>query len=186
MMVNFAIRTLMIPGFCFIGGFLGTVAIRTQPAEPPSFYEESPIARWLRLDESRARAVNELDPAFPKELAALRQNLDESRLALASLFEKANASNEELHRQIEATIEAHNRLERRVADHLIKVRQHLTPAQQAQLFNLVAESVRHCRQRRWADCPGCCGRCEQGGSIEDCPGMEPVGGQRHRRGHGHE
>jgi hypothetical protein len=178
MMINLAIRTLMIPALCFVGGFLGTVIVRTQPAKPPSSHEQSPIARWLRLDEPQARAVNELDPEFPEELAVLRQSLEKGRLELASLFEETSATDDALRRQVEATIEAHNRLERRIAEHLIKVRQHLTPAQQTQLFNLVAEGVRHCRQRRWVDCPGCCGRCEKGGSIGSCPVLETGGGQR--------
>lgn len=132
---------------CFGGGFLGTVATRSQPTTAPAQTKSSPVARWLGLGQEEAKTLEDYDPQFAEDLETLRKQLDNARSALAAEFENEDATDEEIRGLVEVTIEAHNRLERRVAGYLIEVRRHLTPCQQKRLFGLAAKQVRKCCRR---------------------------------------
>lgn len=129
----------------FAGGFAGAFATRSQSSAE---HRQKPLAHWLGLDPASAEAIREGDPDFEADLARLRGAYEEARLRLARLFDKADTSDNELRTQIEAVIRTHNAVERRVAEHLLIVREHLTPAQQKRLFELCAEQVRAGRQHR--------------------------------------
>jgi hypothetical protein len=133
----------------FAGGFAGTFAARSVPGPGERQAERRPLVRWLGLDEDTARVVHELDPDFGIELHALRQAHDDERAKLAELFENPEVTDAELRTRIEAVIAAGNAVDRRVAEHLLLVRDHLTPGQQRKLFDLCADHVRQHRRRGW-------------------------------------
>jgi hypothetical protein len=152
--------------FCvvvFAGVVTVTVWMREKSAvlraEPP----EVTLSRWLALDDPAAQAIRTLDPGFSDELKGLRNVLDIARADLAALFERTDVSPDLLRQQAESVIAAHNAVERRVLDYILRVRDHLTPAQQKRLFELCAESVRTCRQRQW-------GRGHQRGALDSGSG----------------
>lgn len=171
MIAKASIGIVAVAGLCFGGSFLGTVATRSQSAptvEPPL---PSPVVSRLNLDPEQAKDVEARDPQFAEDFRTLRHALEDARSALAATFEDANAADERIREQVEAVIAAHNRLERRVAEYLIAVRDHLTPRQQKKLFGLCAERVRECG-RRW--------RCGRGAGARP----DEIGKPRERRGRG--
>lgn len=164
---------------CFAGSFAGTVATRSQPATRPASGPCSTMIRELELDPEQAKTVAAHDPQFADDLRTLRNKLEEARAALAAVFEDESTTDEEIRRQVEAAIDAHNQLERRVAEYLIAVRQHLTPCQQRRLLRLCAKQVRQCG-RRWRGGWGTGDTPEQTGPPCERPGR----GRGHRRGAG--
>ncbi len=156
-------KALYLMGSCvavFAASLAGTIVARSQPAteEKPRF--ESPLARWLELDQKTAEEIEDLNPRFAKERKSLQAELADARSVLATLLEDENVTNERIRGQIEDCIAKHNALERRVAHYLLTVRDHLTPAQQKRLFRLCAEGVRKGRGHGWGRGGGGGGRCE--------------------------
>lgn len=121
--------------------FVATLAARLPrpPATDP--VDTLPISS---RDWQRATAC---DPGFPREARELSATLDRERAALADLLEDAASQDDQIRGQIERVIAAHNALERRVAEHVLKVRGQLTPEQQKQLMGLVSDTVRQAGPR---------------------------------------
>lgn len=162
-------RILLWTVVLFFCGLAGTVVTRSQIAGQPSPKTQSLLAEWLHLDAESAEAINAYDPGFTKDLARLRGELAEARNDLIAMFENVNTRDEELRKQIESVIEAHNQLERRVSNYLVGVRSHLTSAQQQRLFSLCADNMRYCwRWQKWRS---------DGGA--NSPHSEPCGAGQH-------
>jgi Spy/CpxP family protein refolding chaperone len=167
----------MLAAVLFAGSFVGTAVTRSQTAASRPVPTRGPLPRWLGLGAEEAAAIEAVDPQFSEDLLKLRGEVDDARAALITLFETPDVTDDELRAQIDAVINAHNRVERRVADYLVSVRRYLTPAQQRKLFNLCADEVQQCR-RRWqrGHCPT---REASGGAA-----MRPGRGQRQGQGKG--
>ena len=148
MITRASVGIILVAGLCFGGSFLGTVAVRSKGVTTPEPTGQSPIAERLNLDAEQAKLIEDHDSNFVTDLNTLRTNLEAARSRLAAAFEDENIPDDEILRRVEAAIEAHNQLERRVAEYLISVRDHLTPQQQRQLYRLCAEQVRE-RGKRW-------------------------------------
>ncbi|MHC4444878.1 MAG: Spy/CpxP family protein refolding chaperone [Planctomycetota bacterium] len=183
-MISNKISLMIISTMVFAGSFAGTVATRSGTTKPAPSKDLSPLSRWLALDGDQAAKIEALDPNFAEEIGQLRDHLSDARKNLIALFENSQTTDQQLRDQIEQVIEAHNRVERRVTDHLIVVRPQLTPAQQQRLFSLCAENVRYCwRQQRWRQGRGCQGdETSNGGDHGFGQGKGP--GRGHGRGHG--
>ncbi|MEK6799679.1 MAG: periplasmic heavy metal sensor [Planctomycetota bacterium] len=176
-------RLFLVCVVVFAGGVIVTVLTRVESTTVRAETPEATLSRWLALDEPAAQVIRELDPGFSDELTGLRTVLDNARTDLAALFERPDVSPDLLRQQAETVIAAHNAVERRVLDYILRVRDHLTPAQQKRLFELCAESVRTCKQRQW-------GRGHQRGALDavqdhEAKGRGPCdqcGRGRHREG----
>jgi len=176
-------RILLLAVLLFAGSFAATMVTRSQTTEPAPPAPGTTLTQWLHLDDEQAAEVDTHDPEFADDVRKLRETLADQRSRLITLFENVETPDEDLRQQIEAVIEAHNQVERRVAGYLITVRHHLTPAQQQRLFSLCADNVRYCwREQRWRSgqgaghggggCPNCtCGR-QQGTGQPDCAAPE--------------
>lgn len=169
---------LVLCAAVFAASFWGTLAARSQTSSEGEPYVASPLARWLELDKSTDEEIERHDPQFAEERAALQQELAEARSTLAKLLESDGVTDEQIRQQVETCIAVHNRLERRVADYLLAVRDHLTPAQQKKLFRLCAEGVRKGRGRGW-------GRGAGRGGGERCECCGRGGGRGRGRAHDH-
>jgi Spy/CpxP family protein refolding chaperone len=172
----------VVAALCFGGSFIGTVATRSR-ATPPAVEPQPlpPLARQIGLDAEQARVLDAKDPQFAADLQALRDELEKARSELAAAFDDPNTTDDEIRRRIEAVIEAHNRVERRVGEYLITVRDQLTPEQQKRLFGLCAEKVRE-RGKRWRH-----GRAhgrESGIENDNTSEHAPGAGQGHGEGQG--
>ncbi len=151
MIAKTTIGIVLVAALCFGGSLVGTVAMRSQgPAGNDVVL--SPIADRLGLNPEQAESIKEQDPVFAEELGLLQGELHDARSQLAATFEKEDAGDDEIRQRVEAVIEAHNRVERRVAEYLITVRGHLTAQQQKQLYGLCAAKVRECSRKCCRDC----------------------------------
>ena len=148
MITKASLGIAVVAALCFGGSFLGTVATRSQTTTAPASAPCSPLARRLGLNPEQVKVLEARDAQFAEDLWTLREKLEEARLMLATVFEKESATGDEIRAQVEAAIEAHNQLERRVAEYVITMRDHLTPEQQKRLYGLCAKEVRECG-RRW-------------------------------------
>ena len=147
MITKASISIAVVAALCFGGSFLGTVATRSQGTTTSAPAPASPLVQRLNLDAEQVQVLEAHDPQFAEDLQTLREKLERARSMLADVFEREDATDDDIRQRVEAAIEAHNQLERRVAEYLIAVRDHLTPKQQRQLYNLCAEKVRECGQR---------------------------------------
>ena len=173
-------KALYLLGSCvavFAASLTGTIVARSQPSSEEKPWRGSPLTRWLDLDEDTAKEIEGLDPRFAEERKSLQAELAGARSALASLLEEENVTNERIRGQIEDCITKHNVLERRVAQYLLTVRDHLTPAQQKKLFRLCAEGVRKGRGHGWGRGGG------RGGGQCECCGRGGGRGRGHGGGH---
>ncbi|MCK4660576.1 MAG: periplasmic heavy metal sensor [Phycisphaerae bacterium] len=148
MITKASVAIAVLAGLCFGGSFLGTVATRSQTTTAPAHPVCSPLTRRLGLDAEQAKLIQAHDPQFAGDMRVFREKLEEARSMLAVAFENESATDDEIRTCVEVVIEAHNQLERRVAEYLIAVRDHLTPEQRKQLCGLCARKVRECG-RRW-------------------------------------
>lgn len=121
-----------------------------------------PMSHLLELSTEQERIVNEADPSFPSDAANLAAKLDAEQEKLAGLLENPDSAREETMVQVETMMVAHNDLERRVAEHVLEVREHLTPDQRKKLMGLMAERVR-VTQNRMQRCRWGWGRGGEGG-----------------------
>ena len=177
MLTKTGLSILVLAALIFAGSFVGVVALNKPQEGITARAVCSPLVIWLDLTDEQIAEINTLDGSFADDLNDARTKLNEARSALAMLFEQAETTDEQLCEGVEAVIAAHNALERRVAEHLILVRKHLTPTQQGRLFALLAEEVRQCCKRAGFACvksskPQCqpapdCSRCPNAGPI--CP-----------------
>ncbi len=158
---------------CVGGSFVMTYAWQAPPVRRGADAEPSQpdqiLGRWLRLMPEQARQIAGVDPTFAEESARLQERLEAEREKLADLFEQADATDEAIMEQVEVVIEIHDRLERRVARHLLALRPHLNEQQRSKLFRRCARGIRESGHRGW--------RHGRGGG----PGG---GGGRGRGGHG--
>jgi len=147
-----------------VGAFIATVySGDSHPAGP-----RCPVGEWLRLPTDQCKTLCGADPGFRDEAADLADRLHEERQALASLLEDPATPGEQILDQVERVITAHAALERRVAQHLLAIRSHLTPAQQQRLLQFCAEAVRRGGCRQSCSTGGCAdaqGGCSQDGSA---------------------
>lgn len=119
----------------------------TDQNEPPDAADA--LGRWLQLPAPQREALRRVAPLFSEDRRRLEVALAEQRERLARLFEQADAGDEQILAQVERVIEAHNALERRVAEFLLAVRPHLTAEQAHRLFERCASGVRESGGWRW-------------------------------------
>ena len=94
------------------------------------------LAHRLRLNEEQARVLGEKDPGFEADSLRLRDVLLAERAKLLSAFEYPQSSNEGLLQQLDRLISATSEIERRIAEHVLVLRPHLTVEQQKWLIGL--------------------------------------------------
>lgn len=112
-----------------------------------------PMAHLLELSDEQERAVTDADPSFLDDATELAATLDSEQEKLAALLDNPDSGREETLAQVETMMSAHNSLERRVAGHILAVREHLPPEQRKKLMGLMAGKVRTTQTRmrrcRW-------------------------------------
>ena len=130
--------------------FATAACLVTIGAGPPSQSPKDPhLSGFLGLTDDQIKAIDRADPDFDQQAADLIKRRSEARDELAKLLEDAGATDVQLLKAVEATIEAHNALERRVARHILLVREHLEPQQRSRLMGLCAEGIRAGQQHRY-------------------------------------
>ncbi len=163
---------------CAAASYWVTLAWQQPPAAAaPTAPAGRPIRLldWLQLTPAQRAAVHDLETDFKRDRAALEAELEAARLRLATAFESETTTDAELLAQVEAVLAAHQAVERRVAQYLVSLRPHLTPAQRTRLLGHFATGVRAAHGFRWRhgapdglDASG--GRSAGGPPVERGPG----------------
>ena len=94
------------------------------------------LAQRLNLTDEQIQITRQQDPNFESDLIQLRNTLLTERTKLLQVFEDAQADNVQLLEQIDSMISAHSQIERRIARHLLVLRQQLNTEQQKWLIGL--------------------------------------------------
>ena len=136
--------------------FVVTVAARAKPARPAAEGQWDALMEWLHVPAAQRSQILEHDPQFAQDLRSLRQELATRRGELAKALEDAGAADLEIRQRSEAVSTANVALERRVTDHLLAIRHHLSSDQQKTLFGLCAEGVREGCGWRWRSGQSAC------------------------------
>jgi hypothetical protein len=118
----------------------GRNAAAAAPATQPA--ASNPVVAWLGGSVNEQARIAGHDPTFDEDLRRLRGELESKRAALAELLENRDSTDAAVRDQVEAVIAANASLQRRVMEHVLALRDHLTPAQQQRLMNLCAASIR--------------------------------------------
>lgn len=100
------------------------------------------LAGRLRLTQEQRAWIEQQDPNFEAECTMLRDRLYEAHASLVAGLESAQATEQELTAKVDALIEAHNRLEKRVAEHIVLLRPQLSQRQRDQLRELCRGGAR--------------------------------------------
>ncbi len=100
------------------------------------------MARWLGLSDRQRDAIIEQDPTYWQDMIAQSELLTQEREKLARVLEDPGATDRQITDQVEQLIVVGNQIERRVVEHILAVRKHLTPEQQKKLFDLCALGIR--------------------------------------------
>jgi hypothetical protein len=90
----------------------------------------------LKLSDEQIEQIKRLDPSFEADTARFGFALKEEQKRLVSMFENPRIDDNELLEQIKRLILVHNKIERRVAKHVLLLRPHLTVEQQGWLVGL--------------------------------------------------
>ncbi len=165
--------TLVVLGLA--GGFLAAFAWQ-EPGSArrgPGPGDPLPtLGLWLNLTPEQLARCAEVSPGFARERAELETALARERDRLAELFEDRDAADDAILLQVERVIDAHDRLERRVAGYLVALRPLLTDDQRVLLFERCAQGVREASGWRWR-------HGQRGGGP---PGRGPQAGGRRGQG----
>ncbi len=135
---------LSLTAVAFLGGLVGSLSARSERTEPAPEVKRPRhlLGKCLRLDPERQARIEALDPKFSDDLDALREDLGNHRRELAALLDATESTDDEIRACVEQSIETHNRLERRVLEHLLLVRSELTPDEQKRLFHFISDRIR--------------------------------------------
>ena len=150
-------RLLLAGLFVAVGtaGFFVTRAVRggspaaTAPTTASAADGTGALMDWLAVPSTQRATILADDPRFDEDLDRLRAELTARRSEFAAVLEQTDASDEQIRQRSEAVLAASAALERRVVDHLLRVRDHLTLEQRRKLFGLCAEGIRQGQGWRW-------------------------------------
>ena len=144
------------------GSFVATQAWQTPAPKQPAADEPAgsskpcgemeccrSLASWLGMSPEQTKEIRNIDATFPEDSTKLERALFDERQKLADLFDSPDATAEAIQQQVERVITANNALERRVADHLLALRPHLTAEQRAKLYRRCAQGIREAGGCRW-------------------------------------
>lgn len=121
---------------CAIGAGAAFLAGAKKPSESTTTKIQNPVAEILQLTGDQTRDIQNADPKFNEESRKLAEELQTERHKLLELLQSDNTAATEINAQLEKTLAADAALERRVVNHLLVMRQHLTEPQSRQLMNL--------------------------------------------------
>lgn len=105
-----------------------------------------PCRAWmserLDLNEEQYSRILQVDPDYEQDAAAFSAGYRAERQQLGQLLMDAESSDSRITEQVEAVLEANSRLVTRIVDHILIVRDSLTPEQQQQFTELCNRIIR--------------------------------------------
>jgi hypothetical protein len=94
------------------------------------------LAHRLQLTQEQSTWIQQQDPNFDEQCVLLRDRLYEVHAALVASFENTQMTEQELATKVDALIEAHDALEKKVAQHIMLLRSELSQEQRDLLSGL--------------------------------------------------
>jgi hypothetical protein len=126
---------------CAGASFLATVWSAPPAASAPAPAQATAFLRWLNVTADQQHEIQLDDPAFERDVSILRAAVQSDRAALAALLTDTDARENEVLPQIDRLAEADHKLQRRIGEYLLRVRDHLTQEQRLQLVDLCAATL---------------------------------------------
>lgn len=136
---RFIIRSLVLVAVAGVS-FGVTTAARQQ-----SNNSVESVPEQLSLPREQWEAIQSHDATFGADLATLRGEARARRQDLCAALESSDISDGDIRAKAASLRDAENRVQERVLDHLLAIRQHLTPDQQRRLLNMCAQGMRQGR-----------------------------------------
>jgi Spy/CpxP family protein refolding chaperone len=137
--------TWILLGLCIVVGlsaFLVTVKAGTASSVPATGNAvPAPLSQWLALSPTQQQDLAKDDPNYDADWAALRNNVWAERQSLATMLQAADAKEADVLAQVDRVSASENALQRRVTQHILRLRAGLTPEQQQNLMGLCANAV---------------------------------------------
>jgi Spy/CpxP family protein refolding chaperone len=100
------------------------------------------MRNWLGFSGKQDEAILQSDPHFDTDAAGLSLAFVQSRQNLARLLDIPSSRDDEIMAQVEKVIGANHDLIKRVVEHILAVRSHLSPEQSQQLMRLCGDIIR--------------------------------------------
>ncbi|HVT80194.1 MAG TPA: periplasmic heavy metal sensor [Phycisphaerae bacterium] len=100
------------------------------------------LSRWLDLTPAQQAQITTDDPSYEADVLVLRQKVASVRETLAGMLTENTSTDAVVMSQVDAVSAAENALQRRITQHILTMRQRLTPQQQANLMGLCAGAMR--------------------------------------------
>jgi len=94
------------------------------------------FARRMNFDTGQNQLINQLDPEFEQQSFEMSSSLRDFYHQLALLLEDPNTSEDAVWEHLDNLFELRNQLDRRIAQHVLLIRPHLTPEQLNILISL--------------------------------------------------
>ncbi|MCY2929326.1 MAG: hypothetical protein NTV86_07485 [Planctomycetota bacterium] len=142
------VRILTTAGAIVAGGVVFAIAAGVTPLSvgpqnaPTRPAKETSASR--PADDARARrwlGSTEADPEYRAQVRQLTEDLRRQRRELARLIEQVDVSDSLVKEQSEKVLAAQNALERRVVDHMLKIRGTLGPDRRAVLARMLGRQL---------------------------------------------
>jgi len=100
------------------------------------------LAARLRLTQEQSTWIERQDPEFEAQCVVLRERLYEAHANLLAGLDNTQSTDRELTAKVDALIDAHNALEKRVAQYVVLLRPQLSQEQRERLGELCRGGVR--------------------------------------------
>jgi len=94
------------------------------------------FAQHLAMDEQQLASIEQIDPGFAQESAVLSQRVKQQYSQLAACLKDSQSTDQQIRGQLEPLFESRVQLEERTVEHVLRIRDILTPEQQLMLVGL--------------------------------------------------
>lgn len=104
--------------------------------------DEMHLRRFLNLDDEQVQKVRAADPEFRPDMVATFKSMHEARNRLVEVLQNEDSTDEQILTRLDEVLALNARMERRIVDHLLRIRPHLDPDQSRRLMRLCAMHIR--------------------------------------------
>lgn len=95
----------------------------------------------LDLTSEQGKKINLLDENFSKELVALRSEITLERMSLCELMHQSTWDKEKIEKKMKAICALQGKQQKRMIEHLARIKAVLTPGQQKELTGLICQEL---------------------------------------------
>ena len=104
--------------------------------------DDNHLRRFLNLDDQQAEKVRTADPEFRDDMMSIFQSMRQARSQFIEVLQNEEATDEQILTRLDDVLALNARMERRIVDHLLRIRPHLDAEQARRLMRLTAMHIR--------------------------------------------